>query len=137
MPCQAPPPATPSPTPARDTSSFLDPTPTPAPDPDAVVDPRLDAMTAAAAAVLEACWNAGDWEAVADIVTPRFLQSALGIDTPEVAEAARALATLDPGPLHIETIGPVGIWSDGRGAVDVLYFRGRGTRSRRSRRAGS
>jgi hypothetical protein len=126
MSCQAPSPVTPSPTPATDTSSILDPTPTPAPDPDAVVDPRLDAMTAAAAAVLEACWNAGDWDAVADIVTPRFLQTALGIDAPENAEAVKALGALDPGPLHIETIGPVGIWSDGRGAVDVLYFRGPG-----------
>ncbi len=72
------------------------------------------------------CWNAGDWNAVAAIVTPRFLQTALGIDAPDVRSAARAVATLDPGPLHIETIGPVGIWSDGRGAVDVLYLRGRG-----------
>src|SRR5215213_432546 len=89
IPCQAPPPATPSPAPARDTSSFLDPTPTPAPDPDAVVDPRLDVMTAAAAAALEACWTAGDWGALADIVTPRFLQSALGIEASENAEAAK------------------------------------------------
>src|SRR5687767_7868794 len=55
--CQAQPPATPSPTPAGDTSSFLGPTPTPAPDPDAVGDSRLDAMAATAAAALEACWN--------------------------------------------------------------------------------
>jgi hypothetical protein len=95
------------------------------PVPNAVVDPRLDAMTATAAAALEACWNAGDWNAVAAIVTPRFLQTALGIDAPDVPARARTLATLDPGPLRIETIGPVGIWSDGRGAVDVLYLRGR------------
>jgi hypothetical protein len=126
IPCRAPPPPTPSPTPARDTSSFLDPTPTPVPVPNAVVDPRLDAMAATAAAALEACWNAGDWNAVAAIVTPRFLQTALGIDAPDVPARARTLATLDPGPLRIETIGPVGIWSDGRGAVDVLYLRGRG-----------
>ncbi len=126
IPCQPPPPATPSPTPARDSSSFLDPTPTPAPDPDAVVDPRLDAMTAAAATALEACWNASDWNAVASILTPRFLQTSLGIDTPQKAEQVQALADLELGPLHIETIGPVGIWSDGRGAVEVLYFRGRG-----------
>jgi hypothetical protein len=125
IPCRAPPPPTPSPTPARDTSSFLDPTPTPVPVPNAVVDPRLDAMTATAAAALEACWNAGDWNAVAAIVTPRFLQTALGIDAPDVPARARTLATLDPGPLRIETVGPVGIWSDGRGAVDVLYLRGR------------
>jgi hypothetical protein len=125
IPCRAPPPPTPSPTPARDTSSFLDPTPTPVPVPNAVVDPRLDAMTTTAAAALEACWNADDWNAVAAIVTPRFLQTALGIDAPDVPARARTLATLDPGPLRIETIGPVGIWSDGRGAVDVLYLRGR------------
>jgi hypothetical protein len=125
IPCRAPPPPTPSPTPVRDTSSFLDPTPSPVPVPDAIVDPRLDAMTATAAAALEACWNAGDWNAVAAIVTPRFLQTALGIDAPDVPARARTLATLDPGPLRIETIGPVGIWSDGRGAVDVLYLRGR------------
>jgi hypothetical protein len=95
------------------------------PVPNAVVDPRLDAMTTTAAAALEACWNAGDWNAVATIVTPRFLQTALGIDAPDVPARARTLATLDPGPLRIETIGPVGIWSDGRGAVDVLYLRGR------------
>jgi hypothetical protein len=83
-------------------------------------------MTAAAAAVLETCWNTDDWDAVAAIVTPRFLQTALGIDAPEIAEASRALATLDLGSLRIETIGPVGIWNDGRGAVDVLYLRGRG-----------
>jgi hypothetical protein len=126
IPCQPAPPATPSPTPARDSSSFLDPTPTPAPDPDAVVDPRLDAMTAAAATALVACWNASDWNAVASILTPRFLQTSLGIDTPQKAEQVQALADLELGPLHIETIGPVGIWSDGRGAVEVLYFRGRG-----------
>ena len=126
IPCQPPPPATPSPTPARDSSSFLDPTPTPAPDPDAVVDPRLDAMTAAAATTLEACWNASDWNAVVSILTPRFLQTSLGIDTPQKAEQVQALADLELGPLHIETIGPVGIWSDGRGAVEVLYFRDQG-----------
>jgi hypothetical protein len=124
--CQAPPPATPSPTPAGDTSSLLGPTPTPAPDPDAIVDPRLDAMAATAATALEACWNARDWNAVASILTPRFLQSSLGIDTPRKAEPVEALTALELGPLHIETIGPVGIWSDGRGAVDVLYLRGRG-----------
>lgn len=126
IPCQPPPPTTPSPTPERDMSSLLGPTPTPAPDPDAVVDPRLDAMTAAAAAALEACWNASDWDAVASTLTPRFLQTSLGIDTPQIDEQVQALATLELGPLHIETIGPVGIWSDGRGAVEVLYFRGRG-----------
>jgi hypothetical protein len=124
--CQAPPPPPPSPTPVTETSSFIDPTPTPAPDPDAVVDPHLDAMTAAAAATLEACWNAGDWDAVATIVTPRFLQTALGITTPENVEQVQALAALGLGPLQIETIGPVGIWNDGRGAVEVLYLRGQG-----------
>ena len=98
-------------------------------DPDAIVDPLLDTMTAVAAATLEACWNAADWDAVASLVTPRFLQTALGIDAPDVAARAKALAALQLGPLRIETIGPVGIWSDGRGAVDVLYFRGRGNPS--------
>ena len=126
IPCQPPPPATPSPTPERDDSSLLGPTPTPAPDPDAVVDPRLDAMTATAATALVACWNARDWNAVASILTPRFLQTALGVTTPEEAKQVQALTDLEPGPLYIEMIGPVGIWSDGRGAVDVLYFRGRG-----------
>jgi hypothetical protein len=125
--CQAPPPATPSPTPAGDTSSLLGPTPTPAPEPDAAVDPRLDAMTAAAATALEVCWNARAWDAVASILTPRFLQTSLGIDTPQKAEQVQALADLALGPLHIEMIGPVGIWSDGRGAFDVLYLRGPGT----------
>ena len=124
--CQSPPPVTPSPTPERDDSSLLGPTPTPVPDPDALVDPRLDSMTAAAATTLEACWNASDWNAVASILTPHFLQTALGIDALNVEERARALANLELGPLHIESIGPVGIWSDGRGAVDVLYLRGRG-----------
>ena len=124
--CQAPPPATPSPTPAGDTSSFLGPTPTPAPDPDAVVDSRLDAMAATAATALEACWNASDWNAVASILTPRFLQTALGIGISQNVELVQALAALDLGPLQIEAIGPVGIWSDGRGSVDVLYLRGRG-----------
>ena len=126
IPCRAPPLLTPSPTPAEASSSFLDPTPTLAPDPDAVVDPRLDAMTAAAAAALDACWNAGDWDAVATIVSPRFLQTALGITTQENAEQIQALAALELGPLHIETIGPVSIWNDGRGAVEVLYLRGQG-----------
>ena len=126
-PCQPPPPATPSPTPERDASALLGPTPTPAPDPDAVADPRLDAMTAVAASALEACWNAGDWKAVASILTPRFLETSLGIDSSRNDEQAQALAALDPGPLRIETVGPVGLWSDGRGAIEVLYFRGRGT----------
>jgi hypothetical protein len=83
-------------------------------------------MTAAAATTLEACWNASDWDAVVTIVTPRFLQTALGITTPEKAEQIRALAALELGPIHIETISPVGIWNDGRGAVEVLYLRGQG-----------
>ena len=118
--------ATPTPTPDPDDSSLLGPTPTPAPNPDAVVDPLLESMTATAATNLEACWNAADWDSVTAIVTPRFLQTALGISAPEITEQAKALAALDLDSLHIETIGPVGIWSDGRGAVDVLYFRGRG-----------
>ena len=119
-------PATPTPVPDPDDSSLLGPTPTPAPDLDAVVDPLLESMTATAAANLQACWNAADWDAVTAIMTPRFLQTAFGIHAPERAEQAKALAALDPGPLQVESIGPVGIWSDGRGAVDVLYFRGRG-----------
>jgi hypothetical protein len=83
-------------------------------------------MTATAAATLEACWNAADWDAVTDFVSPRFLQTALGIDAPDAVARARELAALQLGPLRIETIGSVGIWSDGRGAVDVLYFRGLG-----------
>jgi hypothetical protein len=126
MTCQAPPPATPSPTPAVNISSFLGPTPTPAPDLDAVVDSRLDAMAATTAVTLEACWNAGDWNAVASILTPRFLETSLGIEPSQNVEHVQALAALDLGPLRIETIGPVGIWSDGRGTVDVLYRRGRG-----------
>jgi hypothetical protein len=124
--CTPPAAAMPTPTSDLDDSSLLDPTPTPAPDPDAVVDPLLESMTATAAANLQACWNAADWDSVTAILTPRFLQTALGINTPEMKEQAKALAALDLGPLRIETIGPVGIWSDGRGAVDVLYFRGRG-----------
>lgn len=127
VPCRPPTPATPTPTPDVDDSSFLGPMPTPVPDPDAVVDPLLDTMTAAAAATLEACWNAAEWDAVATILTPRFLQTALGIDAPGAADRAGALAALELGPLHIEVIGPVGIWSDGRGAVDILYLRGRGS----------
>jgi hypothetical protein len=123
--CLPPAPATPSPTPASDDFAFVDPTPTLAPDPDAVVDPLLDPMAATAAANLVACWQAGDWEAVAAIVTPRFLQTALGIDAPDAAGRVNALAALNPPPIHIETIGPVAIWNDGRGAVEVFYRRGR------------
>jgi hypothetical protein len=124
--CPLPTPTTPTPLPDLDDSPLLGPTPTPAPDPDAVVDPLLETMTAAAAANLQACWNAAAWDSVTAILTPRFLQTALGISTPETTEQASAMAVLDLGPLHIETIDPVGIWSDGRGAVDVLYVRGRG-----------
>jgi hypothetical protein len=63
---------------------------------------------------------------VAAAVTPSFLQTALGIDAPDIAGQAQALAALDPGPIHIETIGSVQIWNDGRGAVEVFYTRGRG-----------
>jgi hypothetical protein len=83
-------------------------------------------MTAAAATALEACWNVSDWNAVVSILTPRFLQTSLGIDTPQKAAQVQALADRKLGPLHMKSIGPVGIWSDGRGAVDVLYFRGWG-----------
>jgi hypothetical protein len=82
-------------------------------------------MVATAAANLEACWQAGAWQAVTSIVTPRFLQTALGIDAPDEAGRVHALAALDPTPIHIETIGPVAIWNDGRGAVEVFYRRGR------------
>ena len=122
-----PTPATPSPTPASDTSSFLDPTPTPAPDPDAVVDPRLDAMTAAAAAVSGSVLECQRLERRGvhrhAALPPNFPRYRYSRDT---RSESRHWPTLDLGPLHIETIGPVGIWSDGRGAVDVLYFRGRG-----------
>jgi hypothetical protein len=125
--CQPPAPAPPSPTPeSTEPPIGAGPTPTAVPDPEAIVDPLLDPMAAAAAANLQACWNAGDWDVVAGIVTPRFLETALGITAPDAAGRAAALAALDLGPLRIETIGPVGIWTDGRGAVDVFYRRGRG-----------
>jgi hypothetical protein len=61
---------------------------------------------------------------VSEIVTPRFLRTALGIHENDATERARALAALDLGPLAIEIAGPVTRWSDGRGAVDVRYRRG-------------
>jgi hypothetical protein len=121
--CQPPPPATPRPSPTPDVA--LAPTPTPAPDLEAIVDPLLETFVATAAANLQACWNAADWPAVANSVTPRFLQTAYGI-APD-AGAAQALATLDLGPLTIENISPMTLWSDGRGAVEVLYLRGEGS----------
>lgn len=102
------------------------PTPTPEPDPEAVVDPLLEEMAAAAVANLEACWNAGEWEAVARSVTPRFLETSLGIQADDERLRAEALAALELGPVRIEMAGPVQLWSDGRGAIDVLYLRGRG-----------
>jgi hypothetical protein len=83
-------------------------------------------MIAVAARTLDACWNAGDWDAVAEILTPRFFQTAFGIDAPDAAGRALALSTLDLGPVRIESIGPVSLWSDGRGAVEVFYQRGHG-----------
>ena len=122
--CQPPSPATPRPSPTPDASGLLPPTPTPGPDPDAPVDPLLETMAATAAATLETCWNAADWQAVSEILTPRFLRTALGIDAADAAARARALAALDLGPLTIETVSPVTLWSDGRGAVEVRYRRG-------------
>jgi hypothetical protein len=125
--CVPPPPATPTPTPWPTAPSLVaEPTPLPGPDPDALVDPLLDGMVAAAAANLEACWNAGAWDAVAGIVTPRFLETALGITALDAPSSARALAALDLGPIRIVSLGPVSIWHEGRGAVEVLYLRGRG-----------
>ena len=123
--CQAPV-ATPTLTPEPTSSPFRDPTPTPAADPDAPVDPLLEAMTREAATNLEACWNAAAWDAVAANLTPRFLRTSLGIDVADPADQAAALAALALGPVRIEEMGPVVLWSDGRGAVDVLYLRGRG-----------
>jgi hypothetical protein len=127
--CVAAAPATPNPTPVPTSEPPLGvgPTPTPEPDPEAIVDPLLERMAAAAMANLEACWNARDWDAVAGIVTPRFLKTSLGIAADDERQRAAALAALDLGPLHIEMAAPVKIWSDGRGAVDVLYFRGDGS----------
>lgn len=107
-------------------SPIAPPTPTPGFDREAVVDPLLDGMIAAAAVNLAACWNASDWQAVATMVTTRFLETGLGITGATSEERAQGLAALDPGPLRIESMGPVGIWSDGRGVFDLLYFRGRG-----------
>lgn len=115
--------ASPSPTPEPGRAA---PTPTPALDRDAAVDPRLDPLAATAASALQACWNAGDWEAVTALVTPRFLETAFGSVAPDSRGRAQALASLALGPMHIESIGPVGIWNDGRGAVDVFYRRGQG-----------
>jgi hypothetical protein len=84
-------------------------------------------MTASAAENLEACWNAGAWEAVVAIVTPRFLETAFGVEAADAEERAQALAALDLGPLRIASISPAGIWSDGRGVVDVFYLRGGGS----------
>jgi hypothetical protein len=63
---------------------------------------------------------------VTEILTPRFLQTAFGVDAPDAAGRAAALSTLDLGPVRIESIGPVSLWSDGRGAVEVFYQRGHG-----------
>jgi hypothetical protein len=100
---------------------------TPHPDPEARVDPRLDGMAAVAARLLQACWNAGDWEAVVALSTPRFLQTSLGIEGSEPRDRAAALAALDLGTLQIASLGPVTLWSDGRGAVEVRYRRGHGS----------
>jgi len=107
-------------------SPIAPPTPTPGFDREAVVDPLLDGMIAAAAAELAACWEAGDWQAVASMVTPRFLETALGVAGVTSEERSLGLAALDPGPLRIASMSPAGIWSDGRGVVEMLYFRGRG-----------
>lgn len=104
-----------------------EPVPTPQPDPEASVDPRLDAMVTEAAGRLEACWNAGDWEGVAALVAPRFLQTSLGIVESTPREQAAALAALDLGALRIASIGPVTLWSDGRGVVEAHYRRGAGS----------
>jgi hypothetical protein len=88
------------------------------------VDSLLPPMVAATIADFQACWNANDWAGVASLVTPRFLQTALGIDAPRSEERVKALAALALGPIEIEQVGPVGIWSDGRAALDVLYRRG-------------
>lgn len=98
---------------------------TPHPAPAASIDPRLDAMAADAVRLLEACWNARDWDAVAALVTPRFLQTSLGI-VGDDWRARAALGALDLGALRIESFGPVTLWSDGRGSVEVRYRRGDG-----------
>lgn len=129
--CTAPSPTPPTlpPSATEEIPLGVGPTPTPALDPNAVVDPVLDQMAAAAAANLQACWNAGKWDAVARSVTPRFLETALGIAATGERDRAAALAALDLGPLDIASLGPVRIWSDGRGAVDIFYWRG-GERAR-------
>lgn len=116
----------PAPTGEVTASPLLGPTPTPAAAREARVDPLLITMTEDAARNLETCWNAADWDAVASLLTPHFLATAFGIASEEPAEQAAALAALDLGPLGIESMSPVVLWSDGRGAVDVRYLRGRG-----------
>ncbi len=127
VPCQ-PPAATPeaAPTTSSRDSPIAPPTPTPGFDRQAVVDPLLDGMISAAAVELAACWEAGDWQAVASMVTPRFLETAVGVAGVTSEERAQGLAALDPGALRIASMTPAAIWSDGRGVVDLLYFRGHG-----------
>ena len=119
-------PATPTATPNDAAVRTIQPTPTPFLDSEMRVDPLLAPMVASAIADLQACWNADDWAGVASLVTPRFLQTALGIDAAQGEERVRELAALALGPIEIEQVGPVGIWSDGRAAVDVVYRRGAG-----------
>jgi hypothetical protein len=118
--------ATPTATRTDAAARSVQPTPTPFLDLETRVDPLLAPMVATAVADFQACWNATDWAGVASLVTPRFLKTALGIDTPQSEERVRALGALALGPIEIEQVGPVGIWSDGRAAVDVVYRRGAG-----------
>jgi hypothetical protein len=117
-------PATPTATPTGAEARSVQPTPTPFLDSETRVDPLLPPVVTTAVADLQACWNASDWADVATLVTPRFLQTALGIDAPQSEERVRELAALALGPIEIEQVGPVGIWSDGRAAVEVVYHRG-------------
>lgn len=128
QPCPAPSPndhypVSPTPTAA---SGLTEPTPIPALDREATADFTLDAMVQAAANTLQVCWNAGQWAAVEALLTPRFLETAFGIAAPDATMRAEALARLGLGSLEILEVGPVAIWNDGRGVVDIIYRRGQG-----------
>lgn len=82
----------------------------------------IDQATAAAENFAN-CWNAGDVEAVAGLVTANFLGAEFGFASAE--EAAEGLGGMDPLPpiSPIET-GDVQTYEDGRASLDLVYLLG-------------
>lgn len=76
----------------------------------------------AAAQNFVSCYNAGDFETLAQLVTPNLLLDLIGIEDPSTA--VEMLEVMDLPPITLLGVGEVESFDDGRVGLDVQYLLG-------------